>query len=510
MKICITGGSGILGTALLKLPGEKVFIDRVEKNVLLGDEQYIQADIRERDKIFLALEGAQVLIHCAGSMGSQDNWDKSISSVLKDNIEGLIVLFELAKECGVERIIFASSNHAVGMYEVEAAPDIYEFGHGILIDENVPARPDSFYGVSKVAGEAYGRFLAENGGPRCYALRIGSVRSEKEDHPYAYAEWGVKKGKWPRGSMEYSVQENRLKALWMSRRDFVHMIELLLKYDGPSFDVFNAVSDNDRKWLDISKAKEKLGFIPQDNAEGWVQVMTNWERNHSGTPVFDNQTEGLNVATIIPIKIGSEDNIEQIKVLLKRTYQSVLECNLINRVFVSTNSIEISEYAKELGIEVPFLRDPEMNEVGIRADQVIKSYLDNLEDILHYNPDLVAPLEITYPFRPKGLLSDLILKLLKESLNTVIAGYPEHRPAWVMRKDQLHRVDAYEQNRDDREPLHIGLASLGCVTYTEIMKKGTRMGNRIGVLEIEDPIARMEIRSGQDYTLFEKIINTMD
>jgi len=63
------------------------------------------------------------------------------------------------------------------------------------------------------------------------------------------------------------MQGNRLKAIWQSRRDFLQMIERLIAYEDPVFDVFYAVSCNARGWLDIRHAEEAIGYQPSDDAE---------------------------------------------------------------------------------------------------------------------------------------------------------------------------------------------------------------------------------------------------
>jgi len=506
-KVCITGGSGILGTSLVRLNCEKVFVDRKDPHPLLKGQAFHQFDIRDREKMEAVLKGFDVLIHLAGSMGQQSDWDQSQSNILQDNIEGLISVLDAAKNAKVERVIFASSNHVVGMHEIENAPTIYEYGHGISIDESVPIRPDSFYGVSKAFGETYGRYLAENGGPKCYVMRIGSVRDESEDHPYAYAEWGVRKGKWERGSREYALQENRLKALWMSRRDFQNMVERLIHHDGPVFDVFNAVSNNERKWLDIDHAKEKLEFDPEDNSEGWVQIMTEWKGQSPGAPDMDPSNRSIELGAVIPVKVSELDDLDLIERLLDLSLASLQESRFLHRVFLATQNEKLANRARKMGIEVPFLRDPILSESHVRADQVLQQYVIDLEKNLNYTPALMAPVEITYPFRPAGLYDHLVGKLLEEKLNTVIAGMAENRPVWIKKSENLVRLDEYEKMRDEREPLHVGLASLGCVTYREVIAKGSRFGSRIGVFEINHPIASVEIRDFQNPELFNRMLS---
>jgi NAD+ dependent glucose-6-phosphate dehydrogenase len=266
VKILITGGCGKCGTALVALPYEKVFFDRLPCVNELSGEHFVRGEIGSLDVLAEAVQCCDTIIHLAASTNLESSWEE----VLQDNIEGTRNVLKVACDRGVERFIFASTNHVVGMYELEGAPDIYEIGHGIVINRDTPVRPDSYYGVSKSFGESLGRYLAENGGPRFYAIRIGAVLGAENDHPYAYAEDGVKRGLWENNSQQYRLLEKRLKAIWQSRRDFVQMVDRCLQYNGGVFEIFFGVSDNLRRWLDIEYAKEVLGYQPRDSAEEWT------------------------------------------------------------------------------------------------------------------------------------------------------------------------------------------------------------------------------------------------
>lgn len=265
MKIFITGACGKCGTALVALPYEKIFYDRINCVNELLEEHFIQGDLSDINVLAKAMQGCDAVIHLAASTSPKSAWEE----VLHNNIIGTQNILKIACHLRVDRIIFASSNHVVGMYEMDNAPHIYEIGHKIVVDRNVPIRPDSFYGVSKAFGESLGCYFAENGGPKFLVIRIGAVRGAEDDHPYAYAEEGVKNGLWDCDSEPYQLQEKRLKAIWQSRRDFIQMIDLCLKYNESNFDIFYGVSDNPRRWLDIEHAKSVLGYQPQDNAEYW-------------------------------------------------------------------------------------------------------------------------------------------------------------------------------------------------------------------------------------------------
>jgi NAD+ dependent glucose-6-phosphate dehydrogenase len=270
MKVFITGGAGVCGTALSKLPYEKIFFDKVKRPNSLKKEFYLQGDLNRHASLKKYLKGCDTLIHLAASdyypdfnMGPKFAW----SDYQKNNIESVKVLFDTAIKLGVSRIIFASSHRVMGMYESENAPTIYQKNHNIMIDHLAPPRPDSLYAVTKLFGENFGRLLVEESKCTFQVMRICSVRSRNEDHPFAYAEKGVKQKLWTKKSLKYQQQHNRLRGLWQSRRDFFNMTKLLLQKDLTGFDIFYGVSDNTRRWFDIKHAEEVLGYVSLDNSE---------------------------------------------------------------------------------------------------------------------------------------------------------------------------------------------------------------------------------------------------
>jgi uronate dehydrogenase len=151
-RILITGAAGKIGSVLRKgLRGSYPLIRLLDIAPLgaadTGEELYV-TDIQDIAALEKAVTGVDCVVHLAG-MSTEAGWEK----VLRLNIEGCYNVFEASRRAGVKRIIFASSNHAVGFHRRER-----------FIDTNVVPRPDTRYGVSKVFGEALGRLYADKYG----------------------------------------------------------------------------------------------------------------------------------------------------------------------------------------------------------------------------------------------------------------------------------------------------------------------------------------------------------
>ncbi|MFC6614293.1 NAD-dependent epimerase/dehydratase family protein [Halopenitus salinus] len=274
MDVLVTGAYGRCGTAILDHlhddpDHEFTYLNRSDRDEdhPYGGYDTVVADVADYEALRSACEGMDAVVHLAAYPFVDGEWN----DVLEPNIVGTYNVLEAARDAGVGSVVFASTNHVMGMYEEEFAPELYEPDFDLELTHEDPVRPDSLYGTSKVFGEAIGRQYVENYEfpNQFYALRICSVRHEAYDHPYGDAEAAVEEGRIERGSAEYRREVNRMKATWHSRRDFAQLVDRCLRDDDVSFGIFSGVSDNDRRWFDIEHAREVLGYEPQDNAETW-------------------------------------------------------------------------------------------------------------------------------------------------------------------------------------------------------------------------------------------------
>jgi uronate dehydrogenase len=169
-RILMTGASGGIGTSLRKL------LPPIYPDLLLSDlrppadlgenEKFKAAELSDLAQVEAICEGVDGILHFGG-FSVEGPWD----NILQSNIIGCYNLFEAARKKGVKRVVFASSNHAVGFY-----PRHHRIG------TDVTARPDSRYGVSKVFGEAVGALYADKHGLGVTCLRIGNFGDKPLDH----------------------------------------------------------------------------------------------------------------------------------------------------------------------------------------------------------------------------------------------------------------------------------------------------------------------------------------
>lgn len=242
----------------------------------------------------------------------------------------------------------------------------------------------------------------------------------------------------------------------------------------------------------------------KERYEGVVRILEGLDLYSFETDNGTVNPYNFNIVAIISLRCHVEsDSIDLNEEIILHTIKSAQDSKFINKVVLSTDSAHIAEKAEQWGAVAPFLRPKYLSSKSIRVDEVLAYSLEQLEGLGYY-PDLIVPLEVTYPFRPVGLIDNLIEKILKQGLDTVIAGVPEYRPCWIKREQELVRVDDFYHLRDDREPILVGLPSLGCVTYPEYVRKGSRLGSKIGIFEVNDPRASIEMRTNDEYRILKK------
>lgn len=247
MNVLVTGATGTVGRGLLESMGDDPQYDftllDLEEH---PDRETEVADLRDYDAIRPAFEDQDAVIHLAWNP-EVGLWttDLSWTDALAGNLEATCNVFRAAVDAGVEKCLFMSSVHTVHMFEKENDPRVYE-DPDLHMAADDPPRPASMYGVAKVFCEQLARFCADEYGLRGYVVRLGG--------PGAPGSPGELAESLHRGSV------------WISRRDLVQLVECVLADDDVHFDVFFGISDNDNRWLDLSHAREAIGYDPKDDA----------------------------------------------------------------------------------------------------------------------------------------------------------------------------------------------------------------------------------------------------
>src|ERR1700726_653273 len=246
--VLVTGAAGGIGTRLRKL------LDGVYPNIRWSDirrpsdlakhNSFVRADLADLAQVEKLVDGVDGIVHLGGEAIEQ-SWDR----ILQANIIGCYNLFEAARRKKVKRVVFASSNHAVGFYPRQRK-----------IGVDAPVRPDSRYGVSKAFGEALGALYAYKHGLRVTCLRIGNVA----DAP---------------------VDRRRL-AIWVRPEDLAQLVRIGLEHPDIRYEIFYGAFDNERAWWD-NAAAHRYGYRPQFRAEDFRDAALAAQARLPSDPIGD-------------------------------------------------------------------------------------------------------------------------------------------------------------------------------------------------------------------------------
>ena len=231
--VLLTGAAGDVGTHLRReLAGRyKLRLSDIKPIANLGPgETFVKGDISKMEEAIAITRQMDAIIHLGGH-SIEGTWEQ----ILEANIIGLYNVYEAARRNGVKRIVFATSNHAVGYYRRDET-----------IDHKVYPKPDSRYGVSKAFGEAIGSLYADKFGLQIFNIRIGNVNPKP-------------------------IDKRRL-SIWISPRDIAQLVSIGVEHPDVRFEIVYGVSGNQRSWYDNSNA-HRLGYRPQDDSEPYAEEL---------------------------------------------------------------------------------------------------------------------------------------------------------------------------------------------------------------------------------------------
>ena len=248
MRVLVTGAAGSIGSVLCS-----GLVDR--GHTVVGMDltpepggfpgEWATADCTDPDAVeavFTAAAragGLDAVVHLAGRPT-----EGSLPEEVTSHVVTTAALLDAMVAHGVTRIVYASSNHAVGR---TPRPDMSTDVSTDLLTVDVRPRPDTFYGVAKVAAEALLSLYVDRYGIDAVSARIGSFLPQPETV--------------------------RSLATWLSHDDAVRMFDAALTAPDPGFAVLYGVSANTRGWWDLEPGRA-LGYDPQDDAEDFAGQVT--------------------------------------------------------------------------------------------------------------------------------------------------------------------------------------------------------------------------------------------
>ena len=226
-RLLLTGAAGGLGKVLRDRIKPWAQVVRLSDLADLGEagegEEIVRCDLANKDAVLAMMEGVDAVLHFGGI-----STEAPFEAIMQANILGVANLYEAVHKAGVKRVVFASSNHAIGFYRTTD-----------MVDASMPTRPDSMYGVSKCFGESLSRYYYDRFGIETVCLRIGSSFPEPLN--------------------------KRMMTTYFSYDDLVECLRCCLFAPRVGHTIAFGVSDNDGKWWD-NKHAAFLGFKARDSS----------------------------------------------------------------------------------------------------------------------------------------------------------------------------------------------------------------------------------------------------
>ena len=234
--VLITGACGNLGRKLRAAWEEDYDLILIDANPPDDDPEVIRADLSIFDEEWIThFHGVDTVVHLAANPDESADLD----ALIGPNLDAMVNVFNAAALAGVDRIVFASSNHVMGGYR--NAGD-----EPITVD--LPPRPGNLYGMLKLVGERLGQSLALAFDLTFIALRIGWVQEGRNRPETLPDDWG--------------------RELWLSNNDLIRLFDAAVEaeIEDRTFVVVNGVSRNHGTRWDLTDAAEILGYLPEDDA----------------------------------------------------------------------------------------------------------------------------------------------------------------------------------------------------------------------------------------------------
>jgi uronate dehydrogenase len=246
-RILLTGAAGGLGKVLRDRIKPWADIVRLSDVADIGEaregEEIVKCDLSDKAAVLALMEGVDAVLHFGGI-----STEAPFEAIMQANILGVANLYEAVHKAGVKRVIFASSNHAIGYYRTTDT-----------VDASMPTRPDSMYGISKCFGESMSRYYYDRFGVETVCIRIGSSFPEPIN--------------------------KRMMTTYFSYDDLTEMLRCSLFAPRVGHTIVMGQSDNASTWWDNRYASH-LGYKAKDSSAKFAHLFP----DTSAYPAADDVT----------------------------------------------------------------------------------------------------------------------------------------------------------------------------------------------------------------------------
>lgn len=298
--ILVTGAAGLIGFTLaarLQASGRPVIGMDLAAPAGAFDFPFIAADLGDVHKLYEALDqDVRGIIHCGAISGPMLLLDNP-RSIVQSNIMGSANIFEAARQRDLRRVVYCSSTSAYGDH-----PKSLE-----ICTEDTPLNAVDIYGATKASGDILARAYAAQHGLDSVALRFSWVYGPRRStdclirellldalegrqsryafgadfaRQYVYIEDVVDAAIAAYDSADLGARAFNITGGGRSSfEDIIAAVRAVV----PVADIVNEGSegaDLNHALMDLTAARDVLGWQPQWSLEAGVRAYADWLRNN--------------------------------------------------------------------------------------------------------------------------------------------------------------------------------------------------------------------------------------
>jgi len=212
----------------------------------------------------------------------------------------------------------------------------------------------------------------------------------------------------------------------------------------------------------------------------------------------------IGAVSIIPVK-GGIDTLGK-RPLLEYTIARSRQSAYIKYTVVTSEDTNTLRLAKKLGADICLERPQELSRDYVDILETLKFSLERLEHE-RIIPDIIIYLSVNCPFRRKGFIDLIIEQLANGGYDSILPTVSEFKSCWIKENGVMKRVDQGFMPSKLKQPIHIGISGLATATYADVIRYGDRLGQKIGMIELDDIVNTIDVGKQNGFELAEMIID---
>ena len=197
------------------------------------------------------------------------------------------------------------------------------------------------------------------------------------------------------------------------------------------------------------------------------------------------------------------------KSLFKHTLDYVKKSKLISHIVVSTDDLKIAKLAKKNKCFTIYPRPKYLSNDFASSESALTHALKIFEK-KKGKTNIIAYVQVTEPFRPKGILDKCIKVLVNnKNIDSCFAAYEQKKNFWIYKNKLLKRISPYKERskpRQIKEPVLREDTGIALATKSKFIKNGERIGKKVKCIKYNNAKFNIDINDIGDLKIAKKIL----